>query len=167
MKLRKLQANDAPLMLEWMHDDTVVHDLRQNFMGMTAEDCIVFIKNAQDETESIHLAIANDWDEYMGTASLKHIRQNVAELGIVLRACAMGKGYASFGMKGILEYGATNRGIDTVYWCVDPENRRAVRFYEKHGYTNAPVPDMVTGYSDEEKQKYLWYCTKRREIRTE
>ena len=31
MRLRKLQLKDAPLMLEWMHDESVVHDLHTDF----------------------------------------------------------------------------------------------------------------------------------------
>ena len=119
MKLRKLMAKDAPLMLEWMHDDAVVHFFKKDFGTKTLEDCNRFIAGAQDESDNIHMAIASDNDEYMGTASLKHIRQNTAELGIAVRDCAMGDGYSAFGMKAIMEYGYQNRGIDTIYWCVD------------------------------------------------
>ena len=45
MKLRKLQAKDALLMLEWMHDDTVVHYLREDFAAKTKDDCIRFIES--------------------------------------------------------------------------------------------------------------------------
>ena len=146
---------DAPLMLEWMR--TVPHFFRDDFSGKTIDDCIRFISESQDETESIHLAIVDDHDEYMGTVSLKHIRRNIAEFAIALRSCAMGMGYASFGMKEITDYGYRNRNIVTVYWCVDPKNRRAVRFYQKQGYQPCDAPDQTLGYTDEEKRKYLWY----------
>ena len=35
MKLRKLEAKDAPFMLEWMHDEDVVRYMRRDFMSMT------------------------------------------------------------------------------------------------------------------------------------
>ena len=35
MKLRKLELKDAPLMLEWMHDETVVEDLHTDFASKT------------------------------------------------------------------------------------------------------------------------------------
>ena len=44
MNLRKLEIKDAPLMLEWMHDKSVVEDLRTNFLTKTIEDCENFIK---------------------------------------------------------------------------------------------------------------------------
>ena len=161
MKIRKLRITDAPLMLEWMHDDRVVHDLRKDFAGKTAEDCIMFITDALNETENIHLAIADSNDEYMGTVSLKHISRNAAEFGIVLRACAMGKGYASYAMEKILEYGYRSRGIDVVYWCVSADNKRALRFYEKNGFQRCEAPEQATGYTDEEKRKYIWYRVER------
>lgn len=157
MILRKLKRKDAPFMLEWMHDDTVICFLRGDFAGKTIDDCFRFITEARDETESIHLAIANDRDEYMGTVSLKHIRGNTAELGIALRVSAMGKGYASYGVREIMGYGWKNRGIANVYWCVDAGNERALRFYEKHGFCRCDAPDQAVGYTEEEKRKLLWY----------
>ena len=75
MYLRKLQLKDAPLMLEWMHDDSVVKELQANFAEKTIEDCNQFILAAEDQTHNIHLAIADDYDEYMGTVSLKNINE--------------------------------------------------------------------------------------------
>ncbi len=161
MELRKLQIKDAPLMLEWMKDDTVVHYFKKIFEEKTLEDCIRFITEAQDEFENINMAIVDDHDEYMGTISLKNIRDNTAEVGIVLRSCAMGCGYASFGMDEIMKYGYHTRGIDTFFLCVDPINRRAVRFYEKQGYHKCHVPDHVFGYTDDEKNRYIWYQVKK------
>ena len=160
MELRRLNLKDAPLMLEWMHDKTVVQYLRENFSEKTISDCIRFINQAQNQTESIHLAIINNQDQYMGTVSLKHIQDKTAEFGIVLRRLAIGKGYASFAMKKIIEYGYSIRGINTVYWCVNPKNQRALRFYDKHAYVRYDCPDQAFGYTDEEKGKYIWYRTK-------
>ena len=157
MKMRKLQMQDAHWMLEWMHDDTVVHYLRGNFAEKTIDDCIRFILKSRDETENIHLAVVDDSDEYMGTVSLKHIRQNTAEFAIALRASAMGRGYASFGMKAIMEYGYRSRGIDSFYWCVDPDNQRALSFYGKHSCRRGKAPDLSPGYTDEDKGRYIWY----------
>ena len=50
MKLRKLEEKDAPLMLEWMHDDSVVHNLATDFSKKTLDDCKKFIKGAAIQT---------------------------------------------------------------------------------------------------------------------
>ena len=129
MKLRKLQSKDAPLMMEWMHDDSVVKDLKKDFASKTIDDCMEFIQSAREESDSIHLAIADDHDEYMGTVSLKHIRDKAAEAGMVLRNCAMGKGYASFALSSIIELGFKRYDLCCIYWCTDPRNKRAIRFF--------------------------------------
>lgn len=136
MYLRKLKLEDAPLMLEWMHDEDVVNNLAVNFMEKTLDDCKAFIKASEDIRHNLHMAIASDTDEYMGTVSLKHIDKKVgnAELGITVRRKTMGKGYSWFGMTEIIRIGFEELGLSSVYWCVSNDNKRACRFYDKHGF---------------------------------
>ncbi|MBR2558010.1 MAG: GNAT family N-acetyltransferase [Methanobrevibacter sp.] len=134
MYLRSLMLKDAPFMLEWMHDDSVVQDLKTDFSSKTIDDCIEFIKESQYENDSLNLAISDDNDEYMGTVSLKHITNESAEFAIAVRTTAMGKGYSWFGMESIINKAFSDYGLSLVYWCVSKENKRAVRFYEKHGF---------------------------------
>lgn len=158
MKLRKLESKDAPLMLEWMHDDFVVHDMKTDFASKTLEDCISFINTAQDTTENLHLAIVDDNDTYMGTVSLKHITTTVAEFGITVRKCAMRQGFSKFGMQSIIERGFQQLGLRRIYWCVAPENKRAVRFYDKNNYTRCLAPATAKSYyTTEEIVHFVWY----------
>ena len=157
MRLRKLDLKDALLMLEWMHDDSVVHNLRTDFSKKTLADCENFILAAQDAQMSLHLAIVDENDEYMGTVSLKNIESGSAEFGITVRKCAMGKGFSYYAMTEILKYGKQELGLNKVYWCVDPDNHRAVRFYDKHSFIRTSAPDEAESYTDEEKNKYIWY----------
>lgn len=161
MRLRHLLPKDAQWMLEWMHDEGTSRFFRETFADKTIDDCMAFIDAAHDENHSIHLAIVDDRDEYMGTVSLKNIQDNTAEFAIVLRECARGREYASFAVKEILAYGYNRKGIESVYWSVDPANLRAVRFYEKHHYSRWKAPEHVQGYTDEEKAKYKWYRIER------
>ena len=160
MKVRKLDLKDAPLMIEWMHDKSVVENLRTDFESKTIFDCEKFILDAQQNCESLHLAIVDDNDEYMGTVSLKHIKDNSAEFGIAVRQKAMGKGYAKSGMEEIIKIGA-EMGLKNIYWCVDPENARALKFYDKNGYkrvsSNSVIMCVWGGYSPEEVSRYIWY----------
>ena len=159
MKLRKLQAEDALFMLEWMHDDSVVHDLKTNFAVKTLEDCISFIKMAQVTKENLHLAIVDDNDTYMGTVSLKHITKISAEFGITVRKCAMGKGFSKFAMQHIIEIGFKRLGLQKIYWCVAPENQRAVRFYDKNKYGRCLAPvEAQNCYTAEEITHFIWYA---------
>lgn len=158
MKLRKLQQTDAPLMLAWMHDESVVAHLGTNFREKTLKDCEDFIRWAETAPDDLHLAIADDTDTYMGTVSLKHIDREgrTAEFAITVRAQAMGKGYARFGMQEILRRGIA-MGLDAIYWCVSPENARAVRFYDKSGYCRIQqVPERISSAYDPAMPLY-WY----------
>ncbi|MDD6102233.1 MAG: GNAT family N-acetyltransferase [Clostridiales bacterium] len=158
MKLRKLELKDAPLMLEWMHDESVVKDLQADFAAKTLEDCENFIKAAADTSVNMHLAITDDNDEYMGTVSLKHINGETAEFGITVRTAAMGKGYSRFAMEEIIKTGLDKLGLKSIFWCVNPENKRAVRFYDKNGYRFIDMKNRsVEGYTKEQVNKYVWY----------
>lgn len=152
MKLRELENRDAPFMLAWMHDQSVVGDLRGNFASKTIDDCLAFISNSMTD-ENKHFAIASDTDEYMGTVSLKNIEDDIAEFAITVRAEAMGHGYSWYGMETVLAKAFDEIGLSSVYWCVSRKNERAVRFYDKHGFHEVvDVPqrilDRYEGMSD-------------------
>ncbi|MBR4864477.1 MAG: GNAT family N-acetyltransferase [Oscillospiraceae bacterium] len=159
MKLRKLAPQDAPLMLEWMHDPSVVGHLSTNFGEKTLEDCQGFIAWANSTQSDLHLAVADEADTYMGTVSLKHIHNGTAEFAITVRAAAMGKGYAPYGMAAILEMGIRKLGLDAIYWCVSRHNARAVRFYDKNNYlrTEAVPASIRDAYTPEQNADFIWY----------
>ena len=159
MQLRKLKTEDAPRMLEWMHDKSVVSHLGTDFSKKTLEDCLGFISASLQDEGNLHLAIADDEDTYMGTVSLKHIDRQAknAEFAITVRACAMGKGFSACGMKEILRMGIEEIGLQDIYWCVSPKNARAVRFYDKHGYLRADtVPAQILGNYPQDLE-LIWY----------
>lgn len=165
MQLRPLALCDAPLMLEWMHDASVVGHMGTNFMEKTLEDCEKFIIWSQTAAQDLHLAVVDDRDEYQGTVSLKHIENGAAEFAITIRACAMGKGVSAYAMESILRRGLDTMGLDKIYWCVSPENRRAVRFYDKNGYPRVDVSTLQpVGYSREQLQTYIWYAVTKADI---
>ncbi len=144
MLLRKLELKDAPLMLEWMHDNRVTNNLFTDFRTKTISDCELFIKNSWGNNPNVHLAIVSDEDEYMGTVSLKHIENGSAEFAITVRTDAMGRGYAWFGMEGIIDKAFDEYGLESVYWCVSRENARAIRFYDKHNFHEVvDIPQVV------------------------
>lgn len=135
MRLRNLELKDAPLMLEWMHDLSVVEFMQADFASKSLDDCMQFIRSSS--AESIHFAIVDDEDEYMGTVSLKHITMQEAEFAIAVRKAAMGKGFSFYAMKEMIRYGFEVLHLSHIYWCVNPENKRAIKFYDKNGYARA------------------------------
>jgi len=162
MRLRKLDLKDAPLMLEWMHDEDVVCYLNTNFSKKRIEDCLNFIKEAKTDSKNLHLAIVDDNDEYIGTVSLKNIdnRNRTAEFAIAIRRCAMGKGYSQEAMQMILNKGIREFKLRKIIWCVLPSNKRAIRFYDKNGYCRIKVPESIAGYDDNVARGFIWYGVK-------
>lgn len=143
MHLRQLELRDAPLMLEWMHDSSVTGLLRTDFASKTLSDAEAFI-TASLNGRDIHLAIASDEDEYMGTVSLRDIEDGSAEFAITVRTKAMSRGYSWYGMKAIIEKAFKELDLNCVYWCVSRKNTRAVRFYDKHNFHEAvDIPSAV------------------------
>ena len=159
MYLRRLELKDAPLMLAWMHDKSVVCNLSTDFASKTLGDCENFINSAKDMSLNAHFAIVTTDDEYMGTVSLKHIdRKNLsAEFAITVRKEAMGRGYSWFGMKTIIEKAFSTFGLKNIYWCVSRKNERAVRFYDKHNFHEAlDIPSEARErYAD--RMDLKWY----------
>ena len=135
--------------------------LRTNFASKTIEDCEQFIKNSLDDSKDLHLAIASDEDEYMGTVSLRDIENGSAEFAITVRTKAMSRGYSWFGMEAILKKAFEELNLDCVYWCVSRKNTRAVRFYDKHNFHEAlDIPaEVLKRYEGIEDLK--WYSVLR------
>lgn len=134
MNLRKLELKDAPLMLEWMHDPDVVQNMQADFAHKTLSDCENFIRVSHTDDKNLHLAVVDDNNTYMGTVSLKNIENDAAEFGITVRKNAMGKGFSKYAMSEIIRIGLEELNLKSIYWCVSPENKRAVKFYDKNGY---------------------------------
>lgn len=169
MNIRKLKQKDAPFMLEWMHDPFVTRFLRADFASKTIEDCRTFIKLSQNSNINMHMAITDDNDIYMGTASLKNINNGMAEFAITIRREAMGGGYSRYGMEEIIHIGLDKLKLNLIYWFVSPENKRAIKFYDKNGYErinniidcNFIVPVFIeAGYQEKEIKRYIWYIVK-------
>lgn len=139
MKLRELKLTDAIGMLEWMHDPEIQKCFRFNTQGKTLLDVEKFIQTSVATPingRSVHLAIADDMDEYLGTISLKDVDMvsKNAEYAIILRKCAQGKGIGAMATKKILGIAFDDFGLEKVYLNVLADNEPAIRLYEKMGF---------------------------------
>ena len=108
--------------------------MQADFSSKTLEDCDLFILSSKDTLKNLHLAIVDENDESMVTVSLKNIEEDNAEFAITIRKCIMGKGYCRFGMREIIRMGLEDINLSRIYWYVDKNNQRAIKFYDKNGY---------------------------------
>lgn len=135
MKLRKLEYNDIPYMIEWMHDSSVTEFLRNNFSEIDEEKAKKFIDSSISNT-CVNYAIVDDSNEYMGTVSLKNIdnENKKAEYAICMRNKAMGKGLSRFATDEILRIAFEDLDLNKVYLYVSKDNIRANKFYQKYNF---------------------------------
>ncbi len=164
-RLRRLEKKDAIRMLEWMGDNEVTKYLRNDFSNKNMQDVEKFIENSTNK-ENINMAIVDSEDNYMGTVSLKNIdyENREAEMAIVIRKDAMSKGYSTYAINEIIRIAFEEYKLKKVYWCVNKKNQRAIKFYNKNGFsTTGSISDKVlSNYKDVEG--LLWYEIKNREV---
>jgi len=141
IRLRELQIKDAPLMIEWMHDPIIQKSFKKNMLDATMSDVECFCKSSKipeviKTGDSLHMAIVDANDEYLGTISLKDIdlENMTAEYAITTRMKAHGKGVAYKATGLILEKAFNEIGLHKVYLNVFSNNEPAIRLYEKAGF---------------------------------
>ena len=134
--LRPLEQRDAPFMLEWMTDPDITQFFRFDASMVTIESCEAYIAAASEQTGTVHFAIADENDEYLGTISLKDVdrKNKCAEYAISTRKKAHGTGTALQATRLILQYAFETLGLELVYLNVLAENGRANAFYRKAGF---------------------------------
>ena len=136
IQLRQLLHKDAPFMYEWMTDPEITKFFRFDASKITRESCEAFIEAASAQPNTVHFAIADENDEYLGTISLKDIdrEKKCAEYAISTRKKAHGTGAALQATRMILQYAFEALGLELVYLNVLAENGRANAFYRKAGF---------------------------------
>lgn len=132
--LRSLEEKDAPFMLEWMQDEDINRFFRFDGSSKTIADCEEFIKKSGEDEGSRHFAVADERDEYLGTISLKDIKDGRAEYAISMRKKAHGSGAAMEATKEILRVAFEDMNLNEVYLNVLVDNARANAFYGKAGF---------------------------------
>ena len=161
-RLRKLNIKDAPYMNEWMHDEEIIKNLEKDFRNKTLNECEDFIVSSKNNKNHVHYAIVNKDDEYLGTVSLKNINFNdlCAEFAITIRRKALGTGCSIYAMKKIIDIQFKKYDLKYVYWYVNTNNVRAVRFYDKNSYKRVIFNEIVEKCNISKEifnNNYIWY----------
>lgn len=139
--LRELKEKDAPLMLEWMHDDNVQKSFQKNMKDITISGAKKFCYDSKfpkkiSSGQNMHFAIINEGDEYLGTISLKNfdLLNKMAEYAIVLRKKVYGKKIAKRATILLLKKAFYDYKLHKVYLNVLDDNISAIRLYKSCGF---------------------------------
>ena len=159
-RLRPLEEKDAAGMLEWMTDPAIAKFFRFDAASMTLDRCKAFIAGAGEQADCRHFAIVGGTDEYLGTISLKQIKNGSAEYAVSTRACAHGTGAAMAATRQILAIAFEELGLERVYLNVLADNGRANAFYRKAGFRYTHTEENALTIRGESKD-LNWYEVRR------
>lgn len=164
MRLRQLEKKDSKLMFEWMTDPEISENFQFDRDLISIDKIEEFIEKSKNDVENKHYAISGLEDEYLGTISLKKIdfKNKNAEYAISLRKKAIGKNIAFYATKLILEYAFYDLNLEKVYLNVYAKNIRAIKFYEKVGFSyEGEFRQHIL--KDNNYENLKWYSILRRE----
>lgn len=141
ISLRELSVKDAPLMLEWMHDPDIQKFFKKDMLAKTILDAEQFCSDAilsgtPCTGDSLHFAIVNEADEYLGTISLKNIdvEHKNAEYAISTRKKAHGKNIAYEATLLLMDKAFFHYGLHRIYLNVLSNNIAAIKLYKRCGF---------------------------------
>jgi diamine N-acetyltransferase len=136
MKLRLPRINDANKMLATMSNPIINQFMTFSGKRFKLEEIIDFIEKANDVSNNLHLVIASETNEYLGSVSLKNIdfTKQRAEYSIVLSLESVGRGIATWSTNTLFSVGFNYLDLKNIYLSVDKLNHRAIRFYEKSNF---------------------------------
>lgn len=139
--LREYRADDLTGIRTWVNDRETVRYLSSRYwMPQSYADAADFLEHASHAgSNGAFFVIANLQDEtYLGQTDLFSInwKMRSAEMAIVLgREALRGKGIGKEAVGLLLEYAFRTLGLERVELEVATENKRAMRCYEKAGFT--------------------------------
>lgn len=135
--LRPLKDSDAPGMLEWMSDPEINCYFRFAPSVVSLDTCRAFIHDSSESADSVHYAIADERDEYLGTISLKNVdhENRTAEYAVSTRKNVHGTGAAAQATREILKIAFMDMDLELVYLNVLAINSRANGFYRDIGFS--------------------------------
>ncbi len=131
--LRPLDLSDAPALFEADSDPTVRH-----FWSAPAHDDIgkteAAIARMLADEACLIWAISADGDRAEGRIALFTLRDGVAEIGIILRARAQGRGLGRRALALVARHGFSDLGLHRMFGDVDPENVACLKMFAAAGF---------------------------------
>jgi len=146
VRIRAIEKKDLNAMFELCSQSEISNLIDCSYPD-SKEELLDFLEKTADKADEKHFAIVNSDDEFEGLCCLRHINtsENRAALSIIVKPDVYTKGYAWFGMVETLKYGFNTLGLEQIYWCVQKDNQKALRFFRKHGFNtlDKDIPKII------------------------
>lgn len=143
VRLRPLQKSDSDLLYEWITDrNLVIHN--SPFFPVSEADHEAWVERMMTERSDLVIFVIEDLasGQAIGTCQLVNINwiHRSAEFQIRIGSPTFqGRGYGSEAVSLLCGFGFTDLNLHRIYLHVFASNQRAIRAYEKCGFTTEGV----------------------------
>ncbi|UCC67448.1 MAG: GNAT family N-acetyltransferase [Armatimonadota bacterium] len=138
VKLRPIRMSDAETCFRWVSDPDVRRLLGLIRPARSVEQERAWIAGVlADKEQQRVFVIADEHGQAIGTCGLRGIdrREGTGFLGIMIGEKTLwNQGYGTYATKALLEYAFGELGLREVQLSCHPDNRGALRCYEKAGF---------------------------------
>lgn len=138
-RLRALTRDDLPKLVEWRNDPEVKALLGGWSFPVSLEDDQAWLERSRTDSTTHRLAIERlDTGEYIGNVGLYQIdwKNRKAEYAIMIGdKAAWGQGFGLDATQSLLNFAFNELNLHRVYLYVLAHHQRAIRLYEKAGFT--------------------------------
>jgi len=136
VKINPLTIKDVYEMTKWgKHESRLFEDY--NFPELTDNEVKEWFHNKTSHRNNVCFSVANENNEIIGYINIKEIKKlrKSAKLGIVFDPNHLDKGYGTESILALLSYFFYQMNMKVMYLDVAKYNKRALRCYEKCGFT--------------------------------
>ena len=115
------------------HGDEAVHHFWSGPAHASVEESRAYTRKTL-EMSLFHWAITTDGAEALGRLSLFEQRPGVAEVGVIVRAAAQGKGLVSEALGFVAAHAFSALGVFRLWADIDPENEASIRLFSRNSF---------------------------------
>ena len=140
IRIKPIKLEDVYQMKNWgYHKNPLLSDY--NLLEMTDEELKLWYKYKKRGFNQIYYSVFNEVDILIGYLGIKNIRRiwKEATLGIVLDPNYINMGYGTEIITNYLDYFFEELNMKTMYLEVAKFNKRAMRCYEKCGFSTVDM----------------------------
>jgi len=131
--LRPLSVSDAPALFA-AHGDEQTHHYWSGPAHKDVSQTAKYIEDTLALPGARCWAITEDGGEALGRIGLFVTREGVADIGIIMRRDATGRGLASKAVNLAVDYGFNTLGLHRITADIDPDNNASISLFLRAGF---------------------------------
>ena len=133
VEVSRLLINDYLIMVnDYENVNRFIGGMSKTF---TEENEIVWVQKKLEEKAPVFSMIEKNSGKFIGNIELMDMTDTEGELGIALTAEMQNQGFGTEAVSSMIQYGFDHYGLKRIFLRTNPHNARAIRVYEKCGFT--------------------------------